>query len=69
MQGTKEGYIPCGLPITVTGTYLHVEISICVCKWKKGKKEGRKEGDNPSGLSATDTDFCAYISNDLLIYP
>ena len=61
MQGTKEGYIPCGLPITVTGTYLYVEISICVCKLKKGKKEGRQAGDNPCGLADTGAGFCGYV--------
>ena len=31
--------------------------------------EGKKEGDNFSRLSITTTDFCLYVSTDLLIHP
>ena len=31
--------------------------------------EGKKEGDNLSRLSITTTDFCLYVSTDLLIHP
>ena len=56
VQGMKEGDIPCGLSIIVTGIYLYVRYKyFCVYV------NGRKAGDNPHGLANTDTDFCKYV--------
>ena len=44
--------------------------SICLYERKEGQKARREGGgDYPCELPITDTDFCVYISTDLLIHP
>ena len=65
MVGRKEAeHKPCRLPNTDTyfcGYVRDTDFSAYV--------EGMKEGDNFSRLSITTTDFCLYVSTNLLIHP
>ena len=52
------------------------DIDFCVCfrdpeisVFVGGRKQGKKKGGNPFGLSILDTGFCVYVSPDLLVHP
>ena len=64
MVGRKEAghnLVDYLIQIYISVGMLEIEFSAYV--------EGKKEGDNFSRLSITTTDFCLYVSTDLLIHP
>ena len=56
------------LQLQISRHMLDTTTSVYMCTERKKKRsEGRKAGDNPCGLSITDTDFCVYISSVQLL--
>ena len=52
--------VPCADHQVLPEYLLEIQISVYI--WQ----EGRKERDNPSELYITDTDYCEYVSSDVL---